>query len=215
MFTGIVTSRAVLREREKKKTKGSLRLTFEILGKSPRFQLGQSLAVDGACVTVAGFRGKKFSVDLIDETLRSTTLGKLSPGRRVNLECSLHAGDALGGHWVTGHVDGIGIIQKISRRDGSLQFEISAPRDIRRYLVNKGSVTIDGISFTIQEIRRGSFVIGVTPHTFRVTTLSWKREGDRVNLEADHFAKLVKHFVSNGAKKTFSFNIKTLQAQGF
>ena len=213
MFTGIVTSQAVLRG--KKKTKGSLRLTFEILGKSPRLQLGQSLAVDGACVTVAGFRGKKFSVDLIDETLRSTTLGKLSSGGRVNLERALRAGDELGGHWVTGHVDGTGVIQKISRRDGSLQFEISTPRDLHRYFVNKGSVAIDGISFTIQKVRDGSLAIGVTPHTFRVTTLSWKQKGDRVNLEADHFAKLVKHFVSDGAKKSVPFEIKTLQAQGF
>ena len=213
MFTGIVSSQAVLRE--KKKTGRDARLSFEIPGKSSSFRLGQSVAVDGVCVTVAAFRGKKFSVDLIKDTLCSTTLGSLSEGGRVNLERALRAGDEVGGHWVTGHVDGVGVIRKIKREGEGFGFEISAPADIIRRLVEKGSVAIDGISFTLQIIRRDSFEVGVTPHTFRATTLPWKREGDRVNLEVDLFAKLVEHFVSNSRKKAPSLSVKALQAQGF
>ena len=213
MFTGIVTNQAVLRE--KKKVEPGVRFTFEILGQSSPFQLGQSVALDGVCVTVASFRRKKFSGTLIEDTLRSTTLGQLSLGERVNLERALRAGDEVGGHWVTGHVDGVGVIRKIERKGKGLRFEISAPADIIHRFIEKGSVAIDGISFTLQAIRRGSFRVGVTPHTFRATTLPWKREGDRVNLETDLFAKLVEHSVSNSKGKSSSLRLKALQKQGF
>ena len=211
MFTGIITSQAVLRE--KKWARFRTHLGFEILGKSLPLHLGQSLAVDGVCVTVAAFRGKKFSVDLIEDTLRSTTLGNLSVGERVNLERALRAGDELGGHWVSGHVDGVGTLRKIQRRGDELRLQISAPASILQSLVEKGSVAIDGISFTLQKILQDSFEVGVTPHTFRVTTLPWKREGSRVNLEADLFTKLVEHFVLS--KKKSPLSVKRLQEQGF
>lgn len=212
MFTGIITSQAVLRE--KKSGKNGTRLTFEALGRTPPFRLGQSVAVDGVCVTVAAFRGKRFSVDLIEETLRLTTLGPLSVGERVNLERALCVGDELGGHWVTGHVEGMGTIQKIERRGEGLRLEIAAPPEIFRRLMPKGSVAIDGISFTVQAIHRNSFEVGVTPYTFQVTTLPLKREGSRVNLEADLFAKLAEEFFSKRNRRSF-FTINTLQAQGF
>ena len=212
MFTGIITSQAVLRE--KKKAKGGTCLTFEALGRILPFRLGQSVAADGVCVTIAAFRGKRFSVDLIEETLRSTTLGPLSAGERVNLERALRVGDELGGHWVTGHVDGMGMIRRIERRGAGLRLEIAAPPEIFRRLTPKGSVAINGISFTVQEIHRNSFEVGVTPHTFQVTTLPLKREGSRVNLEADLFAKLAEEFFSKRNRRS-SFTIKTLQAQGF
>ena len=211
MFTGIITSQAVLRE--KKWARFRTHLGFEILGKSPPLHLGQSLAVDGVCVTVAAFRGKKFSVDLIEDTLRSTTLGNLSVGERVNLERALRTGDELGGHWVSGHVDGVGTLRKIQRRGDELRLQISAPACILQSLVEKGSVAIDGISFTLQKILQDSFEVGVTPHTFRVTTLPWKREGSRVNLEGDLFTKLVEHFVLS--KKKSPLSVKRLQEQGF
>ena len=211
MFTGIITSQGVLRRKESSK-KGA-RLTLEALGRTPPFRLGQSVAVDGVCVTVAAFRGKKFSVDLIEETLCSTTLGGLSTGGRVNLERALRMGDEVGGHWVTGHVDGVGMIQKIERQAEGLHLEIAAPPEILRRLVLKGSVAIDGVSFTVQEVRRNSFRVGVTPHTFQVTTLPLKREGSRVNLEADLFIKFAEQFFSK--KKRPSFTAKALQAQGF
>lgn len=196
MFTGIIQSQAVLRE--KKKSRNQLRLTFEVLGRNSSLHRGESVAVDGVCVTVSSFRGKKFSADLIPETLRSATLGNLSRGERVNVERSLRLGDAVGGHWVTGHVDAVGFIRKIKRRQASFRLQIEAPADIIRRLVKKGSVAIDGISFTVQEIGKRSFEVGVIPETLRKTTLQWKRVGGRVNLEVDYFAKLVQHFLSQG-----------------
>jgi len=187
MFTGIVTAQARL---NKKKKKGiQLQLTFELLGKRYRFHRGESVAVDGVCVTVSAFRGNEFTVDLIPETLRFTTLGKLPVGQKVNLEHPLRVGDSLGGHWVTGHVDGVGFIRRIERRRGSPRLHIQAPSRILRRLFEKGSVAVDGISFTVQEIKDHSFIIGAVPHTLKVTTLGEKKVGDGVNLENDILVK--------------------------
>lgn len=193
MFTGIIGAQAVLEKKEKLR-QGS-RLTFRVLGKSFRFRRGESVAVDGVCLTVSSPRGKKFRADLIPETLRSTTLARLAPGDRVNVERALRVGEALGGHWVTGHVEGVGVIQKMERQGESFRLQIKAPADIIRRLVLKGSVAVDGISFTLQEVRARYFVVGVIPHTFRATTLQGKGAGDSVNLETDLLAKWVEHFL--------------------
>lgn len=211
MFTGIIESQAVLCE--KKKFQHQFRLTFEVLGGSSRFRNGESVAVDGVCLTVSAFRRRKFSSEVIPETLRATTLGKLRRGERVNLERSLRVGDPLGGHWVSGHVDGIGFISTLERRKENFRLQIEAPADIIRRLVCKGSIAIDGISFTLQEVRTRSFIVGVIPHTYRMTTLPWKRVGDPVNLEVDLFARLTQHFLSG--MKPFSFKEKDLRRQGF
>lgn len=212
MFTGIIESQAVLREVKKFKTGSGL--AFEWIGPKPRFRVGESIALDGACLTVTRFRGPRFWVDLIPETLHSTTLGRLTPDRRVNVERSLRVGDPLGGHWVTGHVDGVGLIRKFERLGTNFSLQIEASPDIIRPLVEKGSVAIDGISFTLQEVRRRSFVVGVIPQTYRVTTLKGKRVGDPVNLEADLFAKLVQKFLSNHHQAS-SLKEKYLREQGF
>ena len=211
MFTGIVTAQAVLRE---KKRKGiQRRLIFELLGKRYRFRLGESLAMDGVCVTVSAFRGNKFSVDLIPETLHSTTLDKISVGQRVNVEHPLRVGDPLGGHWVTGHVEGVGFIRRIEQQGESRCLHIEAPADIIRLLIKKGSIAVDGVSFTVQERANRSFVIGVTPHTYRVAGLGRKRVGDSVNLESDIFAKWARHFASNG--DTSLLTERALRSEGF
>ena len=194
MFTGIVESQAVLCG--KKKSRNHFHLTFEVLGRNLRpFRRGESVAVDGVCLTVADFRGKKFKTDLIRETLRATSLGGLELGERVNLERSLRLGDSLGGHWVSGHVDGLGHIQKIESQNGGFRLQIKAASPVIKFLVSKGSIAVDGISFTLQEIRKQFFTVGVTPHTYRATTLRRKRVGDPVNLEIDFFAKMVRHFI--------------------
>lgn len=211
MFTGIITAQAVLRER--KKTKHAHRLTFELLGKRHRFQLGESVAVDGVCLTVSDFKGKKFVADLIDETLHSTTLGKLNLGQRVNIEHPLRVGDPLGGHWVTGHVDGVGKIIHIHRQRNGLGLSIETPADILKLTLKKGSIAIDGISFTIQQVEARSFRVGVTGHTYRATTLPWKREGDLVNVENDLFVKSTRQLTANG--RSFSFKERELRRNGF
>jgi len=211
MFTGIIKSQAVLRDR--KKFREGARHTFQLVGRGPRFELGESVAVDGTCVTISAFRGKRFSVDVIPETLKTTTLGGLKVGQRVNLEPALRVGDALGGHWVSGHVDGVGVIQKLERRGDNFRLQIQTQPDIIRRFVSKGSVAVDGISFTLQEIRNRHFVVGVTPYTFRATTLQRKRVGDSVNLEIDFFAKLVEHFLS--PRRAVNLKVKELRRQGF
>lgn len=211
MFTGIIKSQALLCDR--KKFKKGIRLAFQLLRKSSHFQKGESVAVDGICLTVTAFRDKKFSADVILETLRATTLGNLCVGKRVNIERSLRVGDALGGHWMTGHVDGVGFIQKIERRGDNFRLQIEAPLAIIRRLVCKGSIAVDGISFTLQEVRKHLFVVGVIPHTLRVTTLQWKRPGDPVNLEIDLFSKLVQHFLKDGRASSLSEG--KLRRQGF
>lgn len=211
MFTGIIQSQAVLKE--KKKSRKNVRLTFRVLGNVSRFKLGESVAIDGVCLTVAACRGKEFSADFLPETLASTTLRKLEPGERVNFERALRMGDSAGGHWVTGHVDGIGFIREFAPRGTNFRLQIEAPPDIIPSLVRKGSVAVDGMSLTLQEVRNRHFVVGVTPHTYRVTTLPWKRTGDPVNLEVDLLAKLVRKFI--GRRKRSSLREKDLRRQGF
>ncbi len=193
MFTGIIEAQAVLKER--KKNRSGLRLTFEF-SKPYRFRKGESVAVEGVCLTVTDFSGRRFSADVIPETVRSTTLGRFQIGQSVNVERPLRMGDRVGGHWVTGHVDGVGRIRKKEKRDAGLRLQIEAPADIIRLLVEKGSIAIDGISFTLQGIRKGSFTVGVTPHTARVTTLGQKQVGDSVNLENDLLIKSTERILS-------------------
>jgi len=193
MFTGIIEAQAVLRER--KKNRSRLRLTFEF-SKPDRFRKGESVAVEGVCLTVTDFSGRRFSADVIPETVRSTTLGRLRIGQSVNVERPLRMGDRVGGHWVTGHVDGVGRIRKKEKREAGLRLQIEAPADIIRLLVEKGSIAIDGISFTLQGIQKDSFTVGVTPRTARVTTLGQKQVGDSVNLENDLFIKSTERILS-------------------
>ena len=211
MFTGIIESQAVLMER--KKAGRGMRLGFHLLGKKMRFRRGESVAVDGACLTISDFRGRNFAVDVIPETFRSTTLGGLESGQRVNLERALRLGDRLGGHFVSGHIDGMGRVQKMECRGKNFRLQISVGADIIRRLIGKGSIAIDGISFTLQEIQKKFFVVGVTPHTFRATTLPWKRVGDAVNLETDYVAKLVHHFLLRRGRNRLTE--KALKRQGF
>ncbi len=211
MFTGIIESQAVLRD--KKSLGDQTRLTFEVLGQNSSFKLGESIALDGVCLTVSKFQGRRFSTDLLPETLRSTLLGRLEKGERVNFERALRAGDRVGGHFVTGHVDGIGKVERIARRGKSFQLRLKAPASLVENLVPKGSIAVDGVSFTSQKIGKGFFTVEVTPHTFRATTLQWKRVGSAVNLEVDLFAKLVRHYLANRRKK--SFKTKALRQQGF
>lgn len=211
MFTGIIKSQAALSERRDSGKR--VRLTFRLIGRNSSLKVGNSVAVDGTCLTVAAFRNHQFISDVIPETIRSTTLGRLRVGQRVNLERALRMGDEVGGHWVTGHVDGLGFIRKIEGEGTGFRLQIEAPPDIIRSLVVKGSIAVDGISFTLQEIRKRSFVVGVTPHTYRATTLQWKQAGDAVNLEVDLFAKLVRQFLS-GARAS-PLTETELRRQGF
>jgi riboflavin synthase len=190
MFTGIITDLGEVARRDGGR--------FAIrCGYAPEtIAIGTSIACDGACLTAvevapAGSSGSIFTVDVSNETLGRTALGEWQPGRRVNLERALKAGDELGGHIVAGHVDGVGTIVD-TRSDGdSRRFTVEVPAALARYLAPKGSVALDGISLTLNEVVGDRFGINIVPHTLTHTTLGARSAGDRVNLEVDPIARYV------------------------
>lgn len=193
MFTGIVQNRArVVRKEEKG---GQVHFSFRLAKKEKRrIEAGESIAVNGVCLTARHSSFQSFEADVIRETLQATTLGKLLTGGQVNLERSLRHGDSLGGHFVTGHVDGTGEIVRIQSQGRNKTFSIRAAKEVLPFVAVKGSITVDGISLTIQKIKGPVFEVGIVPHTLRETTLSNKKSGDTVNLEADLIARYLNHF---------------------
>lgn len=187
MFTGIVQSlgRVGAIERDK----AGRRLAIET--KLPKLTIGESIAVNGACMTVAAKGRGRVLIDVSAESMRRTTLGKLRVGSRVNLERALRLADRLGGHLVQGHVDGIGHLVSIEAESNGWIYTFEAPAAVARYLVEKGSVAVDGISLTVAALRNRRFTVAVIPHTARCTTLGKRKCGDWVNLEADVLAKYV------------------------
>lgn len=201
MFTGIVEETGVV-ERIKPTAK-SIQLTVRtgICGKG--LKLGASLAVNGCCLTVVelGKPGKTrlARFDLLKETWERTNLQYAQPGSLVNLERPLRADGQLGGHFVTGHIDGLGTIRKWERQGQDHVLDIDAPADVMRYMVFKGSVAVDGISLTVAGVEKRGFRIWIIPHTFEVTVLRERKVGDKVNLEADLIGKYVEKFTSSRA----------------
>lgn len=161
-------------------------------------RLGDSVSVDGACLTVAAFVDGGFVVQVSPETYSRTTLGRLRAGHAVNLERALAMGDRLGGHLVLGHVDGVGRVESVTDQGDFQLWRFRAPDEVAKYLVPKGSVSIDGISLTVVEPRGDAFSVAIIPTTLRETTLSAKRAGDPVNMEADIIGKHVYHYVRGG-----------------
>lgn len=189
MFTGIISDLGRLISRE------GGRFTIATSYRPEGIALGASIACDGCCLTVvdvtAVANGAVFVVDVSNETLSRTILGDWTPGRRINLERALRAGDELGGHIVSGHVDDVGQVVA-SRPDGeSRRFTIEAPAALARYIASKGSIALDGISLTVNEVDDCRFGINIIPHTLTHTTLGDRKPGDRVNLEVDLFARYV------------------------
>jgi riboflavin synthase len=161
--------------------------------------LGDSIAVNGACLTVAVIKEKSFVVQVSPETYARTTLGAYQPGDAVNLERAMSPAGRFGGHLVLGHVDGVGEVDGVQPQGEFQLWRFRAPRDVAKYLIPKGSVAIDGISLTVVEPRGGQFSVAIIPTTLRETTLSAKRAGDRVNLEADMIGKHVFHYLNDTA----------------
>ena len=174
---------------------GGSRLTLAPTRRLSRLILGESIAVDGACLTVTSGNGKHFTVDVSPETLRRTTAGKLSRGSRVNLERSLRLGDRLGGHIVLGHVDGVGRLDAVTTEGDWVLYRFRAPKPVWPYLVEKGSIAVDGVSLTVAAIDEVRFTVCLIPHTCAVTTLGALAPGARVNLEVDILAKYVQRLL--------------------
>lgn len=153
--------------------------------------LGDSIAVNGVCLTVSAFSGQRFTADVMPETLHRSNLGELRIGSLVNLERALPATGRFGGHFVSGHIDGVGSLLSVRPEGNALIFSIRAAPELLRGIVEKGSVAIDGISLTVVEVTETLFSVSVIPHTAEVTTLAGKRPGDRLNLETDMIGKYV------------------------
>ena len=199
MFTGIVQQLGDVRRTESRgEASGSdrrLEITFGTIARE-RLEPGASVAVDGVCLTVASLDSASFFADVSAETLRVTTLGTKRTGDRVNLEAALRVGDQLGGHWVSGHVDGIAEVLSTAEEARSLRVELRAPPALARYIAKKGSVTLDGVSLTVNEVAGVKFSINLIPHTLAVTTLGGLRAGSRLNLEIDLLARYVERLAS-------------------
>jgi riboflavin synthase len=193
LFTGIIQATARVEERRRSGT--GARLVLATPRPLPRLALGESIAVNGACLTVTARRGRRFAVDVSPETLRRTTLGQFAPGTRVNLERALRMGDRMGGHIVQGHVDGVGRLDAIARDGEWLLYRFQAPRALVPYLVEKGSIAVDGASLTVFACRGPSFTVALIPHTLAETTLGERKPGERVNLEADVLLKQIERML--------------------
>ncbi len=187
MFTGIVSGlgRVVSMERA---GRGGARLTVASPARFGRFAVGESVAVSGVCLT-AVVGGRTLVADLSGETLRRSTLGDLSRGDPVNLERALRWGDRLSGHFVMGHVDGVARLSRIARARNSWTFRFVVPARLMRFVAVKGSVALDGVSLTVAARRQAGFDVAIIPETFRRTTLGSTRPGERLNFEADVFAR--------------------------
>lgn len=215
MFTGIVEEKG--RVELIKRGQHSAILTIGAKKVLEDTKIGDSIAVNGICLTVTSLTSKSFTADVMHETLNRSSLAKLLPGSHVNLERAMPANGRFGGHIVSGHVDGIGKIVGIKEDDISICYRIQASPEILRYIVEKGSITIDGISLTVAAISHKDFSISAIPHTVSQTILKEKRQGDVVNLETDILGKYVEKLVgtSQTEQKKSSITREFLLQQGF
>ena len=211
MFTGIVEQRGkVIRVSPRGEGK---RLSLEIPSDLTGLQLGDSINVNGACLTVVEIRGQIFDVDVSSETLLKTTLGDVQQGDGVNLERALRLSDRLGGHMVTGHIDATGTIVERREESDFLHLRIRIPGALSKYVVPKGSIAIDGVSLTVNDCREGDVQLTLIPDTLHQTALIEKKVGDRVNVETDILAKYVERLLGKGESGTLSASF--LREHGF
>lgn len=187
MFTGLVE--AMGRVKRVAPNAGAVRLTIATDLPASSMKDGESVAVDGVCLTVARRTAKTFEADVVPETLSATTLGELRPGAEVHLERSLKVGDRIGGHLVQGHVDAVAEVEKVTRRGGDVRLTISLPRAIRGLVARKGSIALQGVSLTVAAVGARSFEVALIPETLARTGLGRVRAGGRLNVEADLIAR--------------------------
>jgi riboflavin synthase len=194
VFTGIVRELGTVVEAEE--AGGGRALVVRAPETSARTRVGDSVAVNGCCLTATAVDGDAIAFHAVPETIARTTLGDLARDDSVNVEPPLRAGEELGGHYVQGHVDGVGRIQSVEAEGEGLRVFVEAPDDVLRYCVVKGSITVDGVSLTVTELAEGAFAVALVPHTLEATTLSDLRPTQAVNLEADVLAKYVERLIS-------------------
>ena len=195
MFTGIITDLGHVRAIEKR---GDTRIEIETGYNPATIDIGASIACSGPCLTVVGKGPNWFAVEASAETLACTTLGGWQVGHPVNLERAIKVGDELGGHIVSGHVDGVARVASITPEGDSMRFEFEAPGEFKNYVASKGSVALDGVSLTVNGVDGARFGVNIISHTRKVTTFGALKAGDRVNMEVDMIARYVARLVGRG-----------------
>lgn len=205
MFTGIVEEIGQIQGISKGAKSSVLTIQGNIIFED--LKIGDSIAVNGVCLTVVTFAQNKFTADVMNETLNRSSLGELKKGSYVNLERAMSANGRFGGHIVSGHIDGTGEVLSIRRDDNAIWYTIKVNDNLMKYIVQKGSIAIDGISLTIARVNEDSFSVSIIPHTAKETILSHKRVGDNVNIENDVIGKYVEKLINFGDKEKRESNI--------
>lgn len=203
MFTGIIEETGVIRAVQRGAK--SAVLTVEAKKILEDVHIGDSIATNGVCLTVTSVRGDCFTADVMNETLRRSSLGELTRGSRVNLERAMAANGRFGGHIVSGHIDGTGTVVSVRRDDIAVWYTIRTTPQLMRYIVEKGSIAIDGISLTVAAVETDRFSVSIIPHTVEETTLGEKRPGATVNLENDVIGKYVEKLMQKDSGVTLEF----------
>jgi len=211
MFTGIIEEMGSVKALRREA--GSAQLTIFASTVLDNTALGDSICVNGVCLTVVDIGRSEFSADIANETLKVTGLGELQGGQKVNLERALQLSARIGGHLVTGHVDAVGRIREKRQEGNSWRVFIEAPETALRYIIKKGSVAVDGISLTVADVDKTGFSIAMIPHTAKLTTLGFKSTGDSVNLETDIIGKYVERLLSGRVEG--GLNLEFLKGHGF
>jgi riboflavin synthase len=215
MFTGLIEEIGEIKSIEKGNK--SARIIIKAEGILKDTKIGDSISTNGVCLTVTSVNKTRFSVDVMAETIRSSNLSKLKQGSHVNLERALKLGDRLGGHMVSGHIDGVGTIVDIYKEENATWVSVETTENILKYIVHKGSITIDGISLTVAYVDENIFKVSIIPLTKDETTLVIKSIGDEVNLESDMMAKYVEKLLKykDAPKERKSINMDYLKSNGF
>ncbi len=213
MFTGIIEHLGKVTQI--KKQADSAVIVVDIAQMSKDVNSGDSIAINGACLTVTHIKGSEVSFDVSTETLSKTTIGELKASDRVNVESSLRIGDKLGGHFVTGHVDGVGAINRKESETGQCTMWFSVSKELANMMIKKGSVAVDGISLTIVELEEKTFSVALIPYTLEETSLGFKKVGQKVNIETDMLGKWVKRILVTDDKAVSGITEEMLKEKGF
>lgn len=213
MFTGLIEEIGLLEDLVKGAKSGSMKIGCSKVIEGVK--IGDSISVNGICLTVVRFDNKSFTVDFMPETLKVTNLGRLERGSKVNLERALMVGDRLGGHIVSGHIDGIGKLTAFKDRENATEVWVEADRRLLKYIIKKGSIAIDGASLTVAEVNRTGFMVSIIPHTKKETTLLSKKVGDSINLECDSTGKYIERLMEFKDADKENLSVDFLNRNGF
>jgi riboflavin synthase len=190
LFTGIIEGIGKILKIEKStKNRSAVKMTVDLGGHARGLKIGQSVALNGVCLTVTGISNSKCNFEMIEETTKKTDLGNLKVGGIINIERSLKVGDRMEGHFVLGHVDGVGTIKKIEKKPKEIKVWFEIPKHLSRFVVQKGSIAVDGISLTVVDVKKNLASVCLIPHTVQITNFRTRKVGDKINIETDILGK--------------------------